>query len=176
MAQMRHRVLAVAQQGQVSCGTAVADKLGGFGSNVWMANRTTRVPETSLYSTVKTFLESHGFEVKGEVCGCDIVAARDGQPPMLVITELKMAFTLELLLQGVDRLRAADEVWLAVGARRRGRDQDGRVHRLCRLPGFGLLVVNAKRGSIEILVEPAPYRPRPNLPQRRRLLTEHAAR
>jgi hypothetical protein len=74
-----------------------------------MANRTTRVPETSLYGTAKTFLESHGFEVKGEVYGCDIVAVRDGQPPMLVITELKMAFTLELLLQGVDRLRAVDE-------------------------------------------------------------------
>jgi hypothetical protein len=99
-----------------------------------MANRTARLPETSLYSTVKTFLEDHGFEVKGEVCGCDIVAVRDGEPPMLVITELKMAFTLELLLQGVDRFRAADEVWLAVGATRRGRDQDRRMHRLGRAP------------------------------------------
>jgi hypothetical protein len=29
---------------------------------------------------------------------------------------------------------------------------------------------------VEIVAEPAPYRPRPNLPQRRRLLKEHAAR
>lgn len=140
-----------------------------------MANRAKRVPETSLYSAVKAFLERQGFEVKGEVCGCDIVAVRDGEP-MLVVTELKLAFTLELVLQGVDRLRAADEVWLAVQATRCGRDQDRRVHRLCRLLGFGLLVVTPTPGHVEIIAEPAPYRPRPNLPQRRRLLKEHAAR
>lgn len=140
-----------------------------------MANWAERAPETSLYAAVKAFLERQGFEVKGEVCGCDIVAVRDGEP-MLVVTELKLAFTLELVLQGVDRLRAADEVWLAVQATRRGRDQDRRVHRLCRLLGFGLLVVTPTRGHVEIIAEPAPYRPRPNLPQRQRLLKEHAAR
>jgi hypothetical protein len=125
---------------------------------------------------VKAFLEAQGFEVKGEVCGCDIVAVRAGEPPLLVITELKLAFSLELLLQGVDRLRAADDVWLAVRATRRGRDQDRRVHRLCRLLGFGLLAVNTTRGSIDVLAEPGPYRPRPNLVKRRRLLSEHARR
>lgn len=140
-----------------------------------MANRANRSPETSLYGAVKAFLEHQGFKVKGEVCGCDIVAVRDGEP-MLVVTELKLAFTLELVLQGVDRLRVADEVWLAVRATRRGRDQDRRVRRLCRLLGFGLLAVTPTRGRVEVLAEPAPYRPRPNLPQRRRLLKEHAAR
>ncbi len=138
-------------------------------SNDGMANRAARAPETSLYEPVKAFLEQLGVAVKGEVCGCDIVGVRPGEPPMVVITELKMALTLELVLQGVERLRAADEVWLAVLATRRGRDRDRRAHRLCRLPGFGLLAVNPANGSVEILAEPAPYRPRPNLPQRRRL-------
>ena len=40
-------------------------------------------------------LEGLGYEVKGEVCGCDIVALEPG-PPILVISELKMSFTLEL--------------------------------------------------------------------------------
>jgi hypothetical protein len=31
------------------------------------------MPETSLYPAVKRFLEAAGFEVKGEVKGCDIV-------------------------------------------------------------------------------------------------------
>jgi hypothetical protein len=135
-----------------------------------------RAPETSLYQAVKIFLTERGFDVKGEVCGCDIVAVRAGEPPILVITELKLAFSLELVLQGVDRLRAADEVWLAVAATRRGRDQDRRAHRLCRLLGFGLLLVHPARSSVDILAEPSPYRPRPNLPQRRRLLKEHATR
>ena len=141
-----------------------------------MANRPARPPETSLYATVKAFLEAQGFRAKGEVCGCDIVAVRDGEPPLLVIAELKLAFTLELLLQAVDRLRAADEVWLAVRATRRGRDQDRRAHRLCRMLGVGLLAVDPPRGRVDILAEPAPYRPRPDSKRRRRLLQEHTKR
>lgn len=141
-----------------------------------MPSRAVRQPETALYDIVKTFLERQGFEVKGEVCGCDIVAVRGGELPALVITELKLGFSLELVLQGVDRSRAADEVWLAVPATRRGRDRDRRAHRLCRLLGFGLLAVDVGCGRVEVLAEPAPYRPRPNLPQRRRILTEHAGR
>ena len=70
--------------------------------------------ETALYPTVKRFLEAAGFEVKGEVCGCDIVAVRNEEPPRLAIVEMKLGFSLELLLQAVERMRAADEVWPAV--------------------------------------------------------------
>jgi hypothetical protein len=132
--------------------------------------------ETSLYLPVKRFLESAGFDVKGEVNGCDAVAVRADEPLTLAIVEMKLGFNLELLLQATDRMRAADEVWLAVPATRRGRDRDPRVHRLCRLLGFGLLAVNAARDRVEILAEPGPYRPRPDHPRRRRLLSEHARR
>ena len=37
------------------------------------------MPETSLYPAVKRFLEAAGFEVKGEVNGCDILALRHGE-------------------------------------------------------------------------------------------------
>jgi hypothetical protein len=50
------------------------------------------------------------------------------------------------------------------------------VHRLCRLIGFGLLAVNAARDQVEVLAEPGPYRPRPDQPRRKRLLSEHARR
>ena len=55
--------------------------------------------ETSLYLPVKRFLEGLGFEVKGEVCGCDVVAVDRGAPIALVICELKLSFTLDLVLQ-----------------------------------------------------------------------------
>jgi hypothetical protein len=135
-----------------------------------------RQQETSLYAAVKQHLEGLGYEAKGEVCGCDIVAVRPGEPAFLVITELKLGFTLELVLQAVDRMAAADEVWLAVPQTRRGRDQDSRARKLCRLLGFGLLAVNVARVRVEVLVEPEPYRPRPNRPRRTRLLTEHRDR
>jgi hypothetical protein len=88
---------------------------------------------------------------------------------------MKLGFSLDLLLQAVDRLRAADEVWLAVPATRRGRDRDRRVHRLCRLIGIGLMAVDAARNRVEVLAEPGPYRPRPNQ-RRAQLLSEHAQR
>jgi hypothetical protein len=36
--------------------------------------------ETSLYPPVKRFLENLGFEVKGEINGCDVVARRQDSP------------------------------------------------------------------------------------------------
>ncbi|WP_376097573.1 DUF2161 family putative PD-(D/E)XK-type phosphodiesterase [Roseomonas sp. CCTCC AB2023176] len=135
-----------------------------------------RTPEVALYAAVKAHLHALGYEAKGEVCGCDIVAVREGEKPFLVITELKAAFTLDLVLQGVDRLRAADEVWLAVRMTRRGRDQDSRAHRLCRLLGFGLLAVTPSTGHVEVLAEPAPYKPRPDRRRRDLILREHARR
>jgi hypothetical protein len=67
-------------------------------------------------------------------------------------------------------------VWLAVPMTRRGRDRDPRVRRLCRLIGLGLLAVDAARDRVEVLAEPGPYRPRPDLRRRTRLLAEHAHR
>ncbi|MEJ1977410.1 MAG: DUF2161 family putative PD-(D/E)XK-type phosphodiesterase [Acetobacteraceae bacterium] len=131
--------------------------------------------ETSLYAAVKAFLEAQGFTAKGEVGGCDIVAVRPGEAPRLVICELKLAFNLELLLQGVDRMAPADEVWLAVPMTRRGRDRDRRVAKLCRLLGIGLLAVDAA-GRVEVLAPTDPYRPRANPKRRTRLLREHGRR
>src|SRR3954451_7338166 len=77
--------------------------------------------EVDLYEPVKRFLEGLGYEVKGEVRGCDVVAIRRGgdqgetEPPIVV--ELKLAFTLGFVLQGVDRLALTDLVYLAVPAR-----------------------------------------------------------
>jgi hypothetical protein len=135
-----------------------------------------RIPETSLYAAVKAHLEGLGFDAKGEVMGCDVVAVRAGDPPRVAIAEMKAGLTLELLLQGVDRAAAGDEVWLAVRATRRGRDRDRRAHRLCRMLGFGLLAVTPSTGRVEVLAEPSPYRPRPNARRRALLLREHQRR
>jgi hypothetical protein len=142
-----------------------------------MAHRRRERPagrETSLYLPVKRFLETLGFDVKGEICGCDVVAIRGEE--LVVVGELKLGFNLELVLQGIDRSAACDEVWLAVrSSRRRGRDRDPRVRKLCRLLGFGLLGVSAS-GGVDVLVEPRPWRPRRDGRRRSRLLDEHRRR
>ena len=132
--------------------------------------------EAALYPAVKRFLASRGYDAKGEVGGCDIVATSPADPTRLVITEMKLGLTLDLLLQAVDRLPCADELWIAVPATTKGRDRDPRARKLCRLLGLGVLAVSLARGTVEVLAEPTPYRPRPNLRRRRALLKEHAAR
>ena len=131
--------------------------------------------ESNLYPPVKRFLEKLGFEVKGEVCGCDLVALDGQEPAAVVIGELKLSFTLDLVLQAVDRFAACDEIWLAVRASRRGREHDPRVRKLCRLLGLGLLSVSAT-GKVEVLVEPVPWRPRRDAKRRSRILEEHRRR
>src|SRR5262252_8837926 len=133
--------------------------------------------ETSLYGPVKRYLEMLGYTVKGEVCGCDLVGIRRDEPPVVVIGELKLSFSLDLVLQAVDRTAACDEIWLAVRASRRGRgrEHDARVKKLCRFLGFGLLAVTPT-SKVEVIVEPAPWRPRRDARRRSRLVEEHRRR
>lgn len=133
--------------------------------------------ETTLYLPVKRFLEGLGFEVKGEICGCDVVAIDRGAPAAVVIGELKLTLTLDLVLQAVDRLAVADEVWLAVKASKRGkgRESDPRARKLCRRLGFGLLVVMAS-GKVEVMVEPSRSAPRRDAKRRSRIVEEHRRR
>jgi len=133
--------------------------------------------ETSLYAPVKLFLESLDFSVKGEVGGCDVVGVRGGEPPVVVICELKLQFNLELVLQGVDRAAACDEVWLAarMSTGGKGREHDRRFRALCRKLGFGLLGVDGK-GDVELLLSPAALPPRRDPRRRSRLVEEHRRR
>ncbi len=140
-------------------------------------SRSTRLPETSLYPPVKSFLEGLGYDVKGEVAGCDLVGLKGDDPPIVVIGELKLTFSLELVLQAVDRAAAGDEVWLAacLSARGKGRETDTRFRNLCRRLGFGMLGVAAD-GQIQLLVSPAAPVPRRNPQRRSRLVEEHKRR
>ncbi len=129
------------------------------------------MPETDLYLPVKRHLESQGYTVKAEVKGCDVVALRGAELP--VIVELKQSMSLALLYQAVDRLAVAEHVYVAVARPKRGVTAD--ATKLCRRLGLGLIVVTAA-GSVEVLADPVPYAPRPNLKKRGVLLKEFNAR
>lgn len=133
--------------------------------------------ETALYRPVKRFLEGLGYTVKGEIGGCDVLALGEGEPVRVVIGELKTAFNLELVLQGVDRAAACDEIWLAAPLSRtgRGREADARFRNLCRRLGFGLLGVTAS-GHVEVLVAADAPMPRRDNRRRSRLVDEHKRR
>ena len=133
--------------------------------------------ETALYLPVKRFLENLGFAVKGEIGGCDLVGLSAGDPPVVVIGELKLAFNLELILQAVDRAPAGDEVWIAakMSIRGKGRESDARYRNLCRRLGFGMLAVT-NSGDVEVIVKPPTTSPRRDTKKRSRLVAEHRRR
>ena len=133
------------------------------------ASRTAAAPEAALYGPVKALLEEQGYVVKGEIVGCDVVGIRGEQPP--VVVELKRAFGLALVHQGIDRLALTDAVYLAVGA---WPPRLAAVRRLCRRVGLGLIVVAGDRA--EIVEDPLPYRPRRSPRRTARLLDEHRRR
>lgn len=133
--------------------------------------------ETALYEPVKHFLEGAGYVVKGEVGGCDLVGITDGEPPLVVVCELKQTFNLELVLQAVDRQAQSDEVWIAArtSLRGKGRESDRRFRDLCRRLGFGMLGVGAG-DVVEIIVSPVSPLPKKNTRKRIRLVEEHRRR
>ena len=131
--------------------------------------------ETDLYLPIKRFLEAQGYTVKGEVDGCDVVAVRGEEPP--VIVELKAVFSLALVFQGIARQRATDNVYLAVPpfAGRTGRRNDALA--LCRRLGLGLLTVRLEPAPlVEALLDPTEYRPRRRRRDLGRLLREFQRR
>ena len=122
--------------------------------------------ETDLYLPIKRFLEAQGYDVKGEIGRCDVVAVRGHEAP--VIVELKAAFNLKLLLQGMERQSVTDAVYLAIPALSFKARKD--VHGLCRRMGLGLLTVHGK--IVEAEIDPAPYAPRKNQRKKELLLKE----
>lgn len=133
--------------------------------------------ETELYEPIKQFIEQQGYQVRGEVIGCDLVAVREDE---LVVIELKTTFNLALLLQGITRQRLTDVVYVAVEApqSRRSEPRWSDIQHLCRRLGLGLLTVGfrGRVPRVEAVLDPAPYQPRPNTRRRGKLLKEFALR
>lgn len=128
------------------------------------------VRESDLYAPVKALLQSQGYAVKGEIGALDVMAVRGDEPP--VVVELKRGFSLALVHQGVARQALTDWVYLAVPAApsRSAR----RNAALCRRLGLGLMHVRIADGAVDILCDPAPYRPRRFPARTGRLLREFA--
>jgi len=127
--------------------------------------------ETELYPTIKSFFERLGYEVKAEVASCDVVAKRVDEPP--VVIEIKTGLTLQLFYQAVDRLALTETVYVAVPKPKRALPRE--AAKLCRRLGLGLLVIS-NSGNVEVLAEPEPYRPRPNVKRKAALLKEFKRR
>ncbi len=134
--------------------------------------------ETDLYQPIKEFLEGQGYAVKGEIGRCDVVATKDDAEP--VIVELKLAFSLPLIFQGLQRQTISDLIYLAIPTPK-ARSGVWAQHRrdalkLCRMLGLGLLFVDLATGNVETMLDPTVYKPRKQPRARQRLLGEFQRR
>jgi hypothetical protein len=137
--------------------------------------------ETELYAPVKQFFEQQGYVVRGEVKHCDIVAIRGEEPP--VIIELKKSFTIPLLVQGLDRLKLSEHVYVAFELPHKGRAPHrlswDDIRRLGRTLGLGIITVQffqRKQPLVDIICDPTPYIPRSNKRAALRVVNEFRER
>ncbi|HIB20026.1 MAG TPA: hypothetical protein EYO32_00500, partial [Rhodospirillales bacterium] len=129
--------------------------------------------EVDLYPPLKHFLTQQGYEVKGEVHNCDVIAVRGDEP--IVVVELKLSINLTVVLQAVDRLRISNIVYIGVP---KGivvlKKQRKQIVKLVRMLGLGLMVIDpeAVSGSVDVLCDPGEYKPRQVKQKTHRLLGE----
>lgn len=115
--------------------------------------------ESDLYGPIKDWFEAKGFEVRGEVNHCDLVAKRDKD---VIIVELKVKPSLKIIYQAIDRFALTEAVYIGLpGIQGRGRNFRSFKKVLRRL-GVGLLLVHTSTlgHRVEQAFGPTPVRPR----------------
>ena len=138
--------------------------------------------ESDLYLPLKNFLEKQDYEVKAEVENCDVVAIKTSctekevQPPTVV--ELKLTLNLEVILQTVDRLILSPIVYIGVSSTCTAlrKNKRKRVIKLLKMLGVGLISINPKSQTVQILVDPTSYQPRQSKPRQQWLINEFVTR
>ena len=134
---------------------------------------TKKLQEIDLYKPIQTYFLREGYEVYGEVKDCDIVAVKDEE---LVVIELKLTLSVDLLIQAAKRQRITDKVYVAIPKpkhRLNSKRWTEKCHLIRRLE-LGLIVVSSpgKRGRAEIIFEPTPFIRRKNKRKRDSIMKE----
>ena len=135
-----------------------------------------KLKENELYLPIKNFLNNLGYEVKGEIKECDIVAKKDD---LLIVIELKLNLNITLLLQAVERFTLADTVYIAIPKQCSIlKKQSKQVKILIACLGLGLIVVDIQKEQqyVEVINDPKDYTPSKNRRRQKVLLKEFSNR
>ena len=129
--------------------------------------------ESDLYLPLKRFLESQGYEVKGEVQNCDVLAVRGKEAP--VVVELKLTLNLNVVLQAVERIALTPKVYIGIPKRCKTlKRRQKHIIKLLRMLGLGLVLIDSdsEADGVKVLLDPGEYRPRESKQRQQRLLGE----
>ena len=148
------------------------------GKNSDSQRRPTQImKESDLYQPLKAYLEAQGYEVKGEVQNCDVLAVRRNERPIVV--ELKLNLNLQVILQSVERLALTPNVYIGVPRKTRIVTKERkRINKMLRRLGVGLILIDTEHNtnSVNVALDPTPYKPRESNVRKQRLLGEFAKR
>lgn len=115
--------------------------------------------ETDLYGPIRDYFVKNGFDVYGEVHHCDLVAVKEEE---LIIVELKLGLTIDLLIQATKRQRITDLVYVAVPMpkyRLSSKKWQDICHLIRRLE-LGLILVSFQKSydsKVELMISPESF-------------------
>jgi hypothetical protein len=132
--------------------------------------------EKQMYPIIKNFFENQGYKVHSEIEHIDMVAIKED---IMIAIEMKDVFSIGLMYQGVQRLHSVDLVYLAIPrpsyqvlTSKLFKEKRTIVRRL----ELGLLLVDLKKESIEVLFESSSYHLKKSSKRKEKLLTEFKQR
>lgn len=70
-----------------------------------------KLKEMDLYEPINKYFKRKGFEVYGEVKDCDMAVIKDD---LLILVELKLNLSVDLLIQATKRQRVSEHVYVAI--------------------------------------------------------------
>ncbi|WP_421383739.1 DUF2161 domain-containing phosphodiesterase [Bacillus salacetis] len=116
-----------------------------------------KVLESDLYKPIQKHFVKEGYKVNGEVKDCDLTAVKGED---LIIVELKLNLTVDLLIQATKRQRLTDLVYIAIPRPKnmRSRRWKDLCHLVRRLE-LGLITVSVanKIPKLQFIQHPEPF-------------------
>ena len=137
-----------------------------------MAKKKATLRETDLYGPIRDFLAAQGYLVRAEVQGCDVTATKDDD---LIVVELKLRPSIELLIQAAQRQKITDSVYVAVPRPDKMPWKRWRsIQHLLRRLELGLITVAFTSATpfVEIAFHPVPYQRQKRKAARRAVIRE----
>ncbi len=133
--------------------------------------------ETDLYEPIASFLRRRGYEVRGEIRSVDLVARRGEE---IIALEFKLRFSLDVVLQAIERQKSIESVYIAVPAKTEGPALRNyrRASALLKRLELGLILVHFRLSGtkVEIRFHPATYEKRRSHRERRNIIREFEGR
>ncbi|MDC3417640.1 DUF2161 domain-containing phosphodiesterase [Aquibacillus salsiterrae] len=118
-----------------------------------------KLKEADLYEPIQKYFKRKGYDVYGEVKDCDVAVIKDD---LLIIVELKLNLSVDLLIQATKRQRLSEHVYIAIPKPKKFKPRSKKWRDICHLVQrleLGLILVSflGERKRVEIILEPTPF-------------------